>query len=42
MYGYGTWSLIFREEHGLTELGAEENIWTDGGGSDKRLEKSAR
>jgi hypothetical protein len=43
-YGCETWFLKTREEHRLRafwEQGAEENIWTQEGGSDGRLEKTA-
>jgi hypothetical protein len=43
LYGCETWSLTLSEEHrlGVREHGAEENIWTEKGVSDWRLEKTA-
>jgi hypothetical protein len=31
MYGCETWSLTLRETEGVSEQGAEENIWTKEG-----------
>jgi hypothetical protein len=36
-----TWSLTLREEHRLKEQGAEENIWTEEGRNNTRLDKTA-
>jgi hypothetical protein len=38
-----TWSLTLREKQteGIREQGAEENIWTEEGWSDERVEKTA-
>jgi hypothetical protein len=45
LYGCETWSLTLREEHKLRvfdgEQGAEEDIWTEEGCGDGRMEKIA-
>jgi hypothetical protein len=44
LYGRETWTLTLREEHRLSvwEQGAEENIWTWEGWSDRRLDITAQ
>jgi hypothetical protein len=42
LHGYGTLSVTLSEENwllGIQEQGGEENIKTNGSGSDRRLEK---
>jgi hypothetical protein len=43
MYDCETWSLTLREEHKLSvfENSAEENIWTEEGWSDRKVEKTS-
>jgi hypothetical protein len=44
LYGCETWSLALREELRLRSFlvqDAEENIWTEGGRSDRMLEETA-
>jgi hypothetical protein len=42
LYGCETWSLTLREEHKMRVIeGAEENICTEVGRSDRSLEKTA-
>jgi hypothetical protein len=43
LYGCGTWNLTLGEKHAqsVIELGVEENIRTEEGLSDGRLEKTA-
>jgi hypothetical protein len=36
LHGCETWSLILREEH--RDQGAEEDVWTEGGRSDGRVQ----
>jgi hypothetical protein len=44
LYGCETWSLTLRwgqKTENVTEQGTEENIWTEEGRSDRRLEETA-
>jgi hypothetical protein len=44
LYGCETWSLALKEENRLRvfeKQGAEEDIWTEEGSGDRRMEKTA-
>jgi hypothetical protein len=41
LYESETWSLTLKKELNVLEQGPEENIWTQKGGSRRRLERSA-